>query len=299
MPLFSILLPTNRNFDQTLPSFISCITGSFLDFEILLGIQNRDFLANYQRSIDFSSFSLKNKVKLIDTSAAKSLPGNLNMLILHSNSKFLVRHDDDDFMHPSRLQSLSDNIDLLNSSLFVGQSYKVFSDNSRFCSSRIDPCLDDISNRIKLLTQPCYAHPSLTINVDRLSFKYDESFDFAQDYKLYVDNFECGLFSGLPSMSTYYHSPNVSSKYYSQKRLRQLHFHDLCMYSLWSRLIPSDNITLDQITDFRRSFISADDFLNDSENMRTPSISIDQHKTHYNKLLLQLKKSKKSSNNGL
>lgn len=257
MPIFSILLPTNKSQRFAEDSILSCLSSSFNDFELLIGVQDWEI---------WNSISVKNKrifddnrLRVIDASQTLNLPGSLNCMIRHAASSFIVRHDDDDLMHPLRLRHLVDNLDVVKQSVVVGQSYKIIDFVRSYCSAVVHPSISDYDNRVKLLTGPCFAHPAITINLNKLNSQYDEEFIYAQDYKLYVDNFEAGYFRGIKGMATYYTAPQKYSSSYFNKRVRQLQLHDMCMLKLWSSLLSVESIPSNIISMFRRKFISSED----------------------------------------
>ena len=258
MPLFSILLPTNKSQAEVEKSVSSCLLSSFKDFQVKIGVQ--DWLAWHSKSPQDSAIFDRSNVRLIDSSLCSNLSSNLNHLIrLSSDSGFAVRHDDDDLMHPFRLHRLHENLPVIQKSSIVGQSYKVFGDFGSKLSKAINPSITNAQNKSALLLGPCFAHPTITINLSRIKYFYDEAFDYAQDYKLYVDNFYTGHFVGLPGMATYYRSPDVKHPNYSSKRVRQLNLHDRCMHKLWNLLLGGQSVRLEDITLFRRKFITRED----------------------------------------
>ena len=268
MPLFSILLPTNKSQAEVEKSVSSCLLSVFKDFQINIGIQ--DWSAWRSQSPQDSTIFDQSNIKLIDSSSCSNLSSNLNHLIRSSsNSFFAVRHDDDDLMHPYRLQRLYENLSIIQKSLIVGQSYKILGDSDSKASLVINPSIRNAQNKISLLLAPCFAHPTITINLSRIKLFYDETFDYAQDYKLYVDNFYAGHFVGLVGMATYYRSPDVEHPNYRPKRLRQLSLHDQCMHKLWNLVLGGKEISLEDITLFRRKFITSEDQI----LLREPSLA--------------------------
>jgi len=258
MPAFSIILPTNKRPSDFKQSVISCLSSSFKDFELLIGIQ--DIKKWNEGDGNDKDFTRDARVRLIDASMASNLSANLNILLKNLGSPFAVRHDDDDYMHPLRMIRLHDNLEVVKRSVFIGQSYKTFGiSHSRVISPKIDPLVRDCENREKLLVGPCFAHPAITLNMDRLLYCYDEEFDYAQDYKLYVDNFNAGRFAGLPSMATYYNLPDPRKSSYAKKRIRQLAYHDICMAKLWGHLIGSSSDVNRATLGFRKLFLTSED----------------------------------------
>jgi len=258
MPVFSILLPTNKSQAFTQDSISSCLSSSFYNFELLIGIQ--DWKIWNSSSIKHESILEDPRVKIVDSTKTLNLPSNLNHLISYASSDYAKRHDDDDLMHPLRLKSLFDNIDVIKRAVVVGQSYRIINNFKQLISPVINPSPHDFDNRCRLLTGPCFAHPAITLNLRRLNYLYDESFDYAQDYKLYVDNFNSGEFLGISKMATYYSSPiKDSSDSYINKRVKQLQLHDKCMLKLWSSLIGSERVLAPIVTMFRKAYITSED----------------------------------------
>jgi glycosyltransferase involved in cell wall biosynthesis len=258
MPVFSILLPTNKSQAFAQDSISSCLSNSFLDFELLIGVQD---WKSWNSSLIKQQWILDDpRIKIIDSAKTSNLPSNLNHLISHASCDYAVRHDDDDLMHPLRLRSLFDNIDIVDRAVVAGQSYRVIDDFKQLISPVISPSPHDFRNRCRLLTGPCFAHPAITLNLPRLNQVYDESFDYAQDYKLYVDNFHSGDFLGIAGMATYYSEPKKSpSEFYVKKRVKQLELHDACMLKLWTSLIGSESISPSVVTMFRKAYITSED----------------------------------------
>lgn len=251
-------MPTNKSQAFAQDSISSCLSNSFLDFELLIGVQ--DWKSWNGSSIKQQWILEDPRIKIVDSTKTSNLPSNLNHLISHASCDYAVRHDDDDLMHPLRLRSLFDNIDIVDRAVVVGQSYRVINDFKRLISPVISPSPHDFDNRCRLLTGPCFAHPAITLNLRKLNYIYDESFDYAQDYKLYVDNFSSGYFLGVAGMATYYSEPKKSlSDSYVQKRVKQLELHDACMLKLWTSLIGAENISASIVTMFRKAYIASED----------------------------------------
>jgi len=275
MPVFSILLPTNRSQAFVKDSISSCLSNSFLDFELLVGVQ--DWKIWHSSSIRQQWILDDPRIKIVDSTNTSNLPSNLNHLISQASCDYAVRHDDDDLMHPLRLKSLFDNIDIVDRAVVVGQSYRVIDDFKQLISAVISPPPHDFENRCRLLTGPCFAHPAVTLNLRRLNRVYDVSFDYAQDYKLYVDNFNSGDFLGVAGMATYYRAPKKGlSDFYVKKRVKQLELHEACMLELWTSLIGPENISASMVTMFRKTYItSEDDELIGAKEIKQPVCSAD------------------------
>lgn len=258
MPLFSVILPAKKVTTSLLLSIVSCTNALIDDSEILVGLQSSDSSSPDGLRLIEKLCDTDSRIHIIDTKAASNLPQNLNILLRSTNSHFAIRHDDDDLMHPGRLRSLGQRLPEIRKALFVGQPYKIFRQGSRGTSKLVYPSVRDMENRIRLLSSPCFAHPALTINLHKLTHSYDELYDYAQDYKLYVDNYSSGAFLGISGLATYYNAPTSIRGTVSQKRLSQLQYHDRCMHSLWE-LSLGVSVDPGLVTLFRRLHISSDD----------------------------------------
>ena len=257
MPLLSIALPIKEYTKSLEASLASCFSSTFDDYEILAGIQEPFSLENSHRC----HILLKNsKVRIIDCSAARNLPQNLNLILAASSSPFVVRHDDDDLMHPKRLERLAQVIlhGEASHAVVLGQTYRCLSEGRMTGHVAEVSCLDQ-ENRLKLLTGPCFAHPAVTLNMSKLQCWYDEDYELAQDYKLYVDNYSCGAFVGDKGVGTYYSLPTYTSIARLTRRRKQLGLHDKAMSALWRYLLGADRVDEQKVTYFRRRWISKDD----------------------------------------
>jgi glycosyltransferase involved in cell wall biosynthesis len=257
MPFFSIVLPTNKSLAKIEQSLSSCLLSRFGDFEIIIGVQ--DFQVWDGDNSRIKSLLVDSRVRIVDATAASNLPANLNIILDSIHSPYAVRHDDDDLMHPLRLQRLYEQSELLKRAVVIGQAYKVVNKSFAHISGLILPSREDVVNRERLLVGPCFAHSAITLNMAKLQRRYDEDFTYAQDYKLYVDNFYAGQFVGLESMATYYNAPDVNGVGYKSKRIRQLGFHDHCMFRLWDGIVGGGIVKIDMVAKFRKSFITSED----------------------------------------
>jgi len=287
MPFFSIVLPTNNSLSKIEQSLSSCLSSSFSDFELMIGVQ--DFEAWDFDSSSFKHLLEDSRVRIVDATSAKNLPANLNILLDSISSPYAVRHDDDDLMHPLRLHHLYEQSELLEKAVVIGQAYKTIGNPFVGISGIVLPSKDDILNREHLLLGPCFAHPAVTLNMSKLQLRYDEDFTYAQDYKLYVDNFSAGLFVGLQSLATYYKVPNRNETSYHSKRIQQLAFHDRCMFELWFFLLGEDSLSPILVSEFRKSFLTSEDDKLRSTILASTSIDKSELIEIYQDLLYKLR----------
>lgn len=244
---FDIVIPVYRLNKEVITSISSVLTSKYSKFNIILGLQNEpkssDELKYYE--------SLKNnsKVNMVDCYKSSSLPQTLNLSLRNCESPWAVRHDDDDLMHPSRLLYLKEIIE--NSKkipTIIGQQIRYFSwvkgvnkalNQAGWCKQN----LDDFELKQSLLLMPCFYHPAITLNLNKIKYHYNENYIYAQDYKLYVDNIEDSIYAGSQTSGTYYQVkreqfPNAGNEAHAQnkKRQMQLQFHEKIMIEMWRKI---------------------------------------------------------------
>jgi glycosyltransferase involved in cell wall biosynthesis len=273
MPLFSIALPCKTYSLLLERALSSCFSGNFNDFEVVVGLQN---YPSFLQEKKISGLFDDQRVRILDTSIAKNLPENLNFILSHINSDYAVRLDDDDMMHPGRLTALHNAIDVISKYSIIGQGYIPLKGHKD--SKKNNPIFSHRShcqNAQHLLLGPCFAHPTITLNMRKITHAYNSHFDYAQDYKLYADTLSHGLFLGLDSVGTYYTQPDNTRKSYKQKRIRQLRFHDQVMRQVW-QLATSHEVDQDYIKSFRRTFISNEDSILLNESFSVTALERDK-----------------------
>ena len=217
-------------------TFSTIQSSLILDAEILVGVQDID--DSDQEVLNW--LSEQPATRIIQAKGSFNLSGNLNALIRESRSPLFVRMDDDDYMHPSRLKALKAEYSICKNSAIIGQAYKVFSQAQ--LSRLIIPPQGSIENKIQLLLGVPFAHPAITLNLDKIGPNpYDERQQYAQDYMLYVDTIEKGCFVGLPSIAIYYQQSNSINEANDAKRMEQLICHERAMLKIWSRIDKMKN----------------------------------------------------------
>jgi glycosyltransferase involved in cell wall biosynthesis len=273
MPLFSIILPCKSYSLLLERALSSCFAGNFNDFEIVVGLQN---YPSFLQEVKTSGLFNDQRVRVLDTSIAKNLPENLNFILSHINSDYAVRLDDDDMMHPGRLTALHKEIDVISKYSIIGQGYIPLKGHKDLKKNEpIFAYRNHCQNAQHLLLGPCFAHPTITLNMRKITHAYNSHFDYAQDYKLYADTLCHGLFLGLDSVGTYYTQPDTTRKSYKQKRILQLRFHDQVMRQVW-QLATSHEVDQDYIKAFRRTFISSEDSILLNESFSVTALERDK-----------------------
>ena len=232
MPFFSVLLPVCNSQSSIHDCLESIACQHFTDFSVLILVNN-----SFDLSLDIcTTFCISNsRFEVLDLQdSCKSLPDVLNKGIVYLRDKcdYIVRHDADDYMLPSRL---SDTFQALMCShvqplIHSGNAYIADSSRPYF---PYGVSINDYEIKSRLLLSSPFIHPAITFK-SSIEFLYDTRFVYAQDLKFFIDN----LFSGHYSFSStpyIQYTPSVSSFY---KRAMQLSLHDVAISSLHKKLIP-------------------------------------------------------------
>jgi hypothetical protein len=234
MPNFCIGFPCRVATPSAILPFSTVVSAAAnADAEIIVGIQSLS--GSDPKVVDFIYHQPKTRV--FHTAECSNLSSNLNFLIGKSSSRYFIRTDDDDLMHPNRVVHL-DRI-IRDGAIFaiLGQAYKCFS--SSHVGPVITPCSSSIENKIRLLLGVPFAHPAITLDLSRVgNSPYDVNQTYAQDYMLYVDSIDKGPFLGDSHLATYYRSPMHHSVSQLAKRRKQLEDHEKAMFKIWDKACP-------------------------------------------------------------
>jgi len=253
MPRYSISYPCEVVTSQLLHSFSTVVVAaSKEDSEIIVGVQ--DFDNSDLNMVDF--LSEQPCTRIVDSSESVNLSGTLNKIIGSSLGRYLIRTDNDDFMHPLRISNLSKAIDRIGQFSILGQAYRCFK------GGKLGPttiaATDSIDNKLQLLLGVPFAHPAITLDLTKIGKDpYDETQTYAQDYMLYIDKINSGKYIGNSSMATYYNAPLLDNNKQRNKRKKQLEDHERAMLKLWCRIYPTQ-ITADDVHMLRCSLVTTE-----------------------------------------
>ena len=232
MPFFSVLLPV-RNSEDTIRHCLNSIASQTFDDYSVLALVNNSSDKSFSICQDFShSYPHFNVIDL--GSACNSLPDVLNfgISLLQGKCEYIVRHDADDLMLPSRL------LDTFNSLTSASTPPLIHCGNALVGTSSslyFPPSLqlDDLGIKSRLLLSSPFIHPAIAFK-STISNLYDSKFVYAQDLKFFIDN----IFSGPYSISTDPYIQYSVPQPNSDKRSMQLFLHDYAINSLHRQLIP-------------------------------------------------------------
>jgi len=244
---FDIVIPVQRLNENVITSVSSVLASKYEDFTIIIGLQNDPMTNNEQEYYEY--LQKDKKIKVVDCKKSYSLPKTLNISLEQCSHKWTVRHDDDDLMHPTRLKNLNELIKMRREEpTIIGQQMRYFKldpkTRRRYISTKwCKQKLNDFELKQELLVMPCFYHPAITLNLEKLKFHYNENYTYAQDYKLYIDNMKGSVYVGSATKGTYYRikkdtevkRQNTLDKQ-NTKRQMQLQFHEKIMMEMWSKI---------------------------------------------------------------
>ena len=186
LPLVSVLMST-YNSETTLERAInSVLNQSYKRIEFL--ICNDGSTDNTKKILDKYS-NLYDQVKIVNNKNNVGLTKSLNLLIDKSTGEFIARQDADDYSDPERIkEQIRHSINNKFQAVFT-RSYNLNKNTSMQKISYLIPY------RILVNFRNPFVHGTMLINskiIKKLG-GYDESFYFAQDYKLYRDLIDNGI----------------------------------------------------------------------------------------------------------
>lgn len=244
---FDIVIPVQRLNEKVLDSVSSIFTSKYNQYTIIIGLQNDPTTENEQKYYE-QLLGLKN-INIVDCNKSSCLPKTLNLCLEKCQSKWVVRHDDDDLMHPRRLYEIDELVKMRqNCPTIIGQQIRYFSWDEKMGARYIaaEWCKQkqsDFELKQDLLLMPCFYHPAITLNLEKLRYHYDEKYTYAQDYKLYIDNLEYSQYLGSRTKGTYYRIPNKNISKTKRKeilpdtkRQMQLQFHEKIIIEMWGKI---------------------------------------------------------------
>ena len=178
LPLVSVIVSIYNNEDTVQESIKSLVNQSYKYIEILLMDDG-----STDSSLKLIEEFKDDRIKIFSNKKNIGLTKSLNLLIGHSNGKYIARHDADDISHKDRIKHqvnlmLDKNIMVCTTRAFINKSNKKIPGLSFY-----------LPYRLSIKYKNPFIHGTLLIDKDLLNSlgNYDERFYFAQDYKLFND----------------------------------------------------------------------------------------------------------------
>jgi glycosyltransferase involved in cell wall biosynthesis len=218
-PLVSVILPCYNAGEYIEQAILSIINQTYKNLEIIIvddySTDNSLVIIEQLAKIDDRIFVIKNSenLKLIKT---------LNNMLEIATGKYIARMDADDISMPDRIKKQVDVLETNSNIVVCGTNIEYFghrrAKNNKFiCFEKSDDL------KMRLILDSCFAHPSVMIRRDTLvkhNIRYNEEYQCAEDYKLWIDLSRFGEFYNLQEILLKYRvSDNQISSIHENKMI--------------------------------------------------------------------------------
>ena len=195
IPEISVLTSV-YNCESYLDNFLNSILNqTFKNFELIL-IDD----GSVDNSIKIIEKFTDNRIKLYRFNKNQGFTKALNFGIDKCQGKYIARADPDDIYEPDRLEKQKKVLDTNNNISVVGSQIEYFPNDhlaslgqryiskKKYFEDQLNSILTINEIKEKMYMFWCITHSVMMIRADLLAkFRYDESFEIAEDYKLLYD----------------------------------------------------------------------------------------------------------------
>lgn len=186
----------------------SILSQTFKDFEFIIVNDNpssselKQYLINVENSDD--------RVIVVTNKENIGLTKSLNIGLNKTNGRYIARMDADDISLPTRFEKQVKFMELNPDVIVCGTNIKLIGNYKPFYIKPI--FFNNIDIRGQMFHNSGFVHPSVFIRrsvLDLYKISYDESYKSAQDYKLWYDLRDKGLFANLKEKLLSYRISNI------------------------------------------------------------------------------------------
>lgn len=179
--MISVIMSVHNAEDSISNSVKSILTQTYENFNFLV---IDDFSTDNTLKILKDISKTDERLNIYTNNENMGLTKSLNKLIKFSTGKYIARQDADDLSYKTRLE---EQVNFLNESNFHACTTRALSLQNK--NKKIPGLSYYLPSKISIRYKNPFIHGSLMIRRDVLSEVgcYDESFKYAQDYKLYID----------------------------------------------------------------------------------------------------------------
>ena len=218
-PVFSVIIPAYNAGSYVREAISSILAQSFTDFEcIILDDGSSDDTLSLLREMEARDSRLR-----IISRENRGLVTTLNELIGLSRGRYLARMDADDRAHPERLARQFEYLESHPDCVALGSIVTLIDPQGRTLKPyRLPTDHEGIVGELLEGNGGALVHPVVTLRASAVSQVggYDSTFDYAEDWDLFLRLSEVGRLANLPDTLLDY---RVHQKSYNQTRnLRQL-----------------------------------------------------------------------------
>jgi glycosyltransferase involved in cell wall biosynthesis len=204
-PKISIILPTHNGGDHIILSIKSIQEQSFSDWELIVVIDgSTDATLELVSKVALSD----NRIFIIHNLENKGIQRSLNEGLRRSRGKYIARIDDDDvWFDVYKLKKQYDFLEKNSDHVLVGTGVVLVNEKGFEITRYLLPENND-QIRKKILSQNCFAHPSVLFrkSVIDMAGKYSEDLQYrhVEDYELWLRMGRLGKFANLPRHMIFY-----------------------------------------------------------------------------------------------
>lgn len=250
--MISVILPA-YNAQETIGTAIqSIINQTYKDWELLV---INDGSTDNTKSIILSFAD--SRVKYIENDGNKQLIYTLNRGLEIATGEYVARMDSDDIAHPSRFMKQIQYLEENPKCIVCGTEIMPFRNgrNLWFLPKRFR--YDDKGIKSQLLRTSCFAHPTVMIRASvlrELSIRYNPEYKHAEDYKLWIDLMDYGLFHNINERLLKY---RISPTQVTSNKNNQTQMEDSikrCRKEAFFKLLNNDAVLSDLIFGDSRNY---------------------------------------------
>lgn len=190
-PLVSVVFPA-YNAEKTIKEAIdSIISQTYPNWELLaIDDGSTDSTASIIQSYN------DKRIKYFKNECNIGLINTLNRGITLCSGKYIARMDSDDISEPERFAKQVSYMEENSHVIVCGSNIRMFGKKEGLDYNVIARYEnDDKALKNRLVSSPCFAHPAVMIRRDVIisaEIKYKEGYDYAEDYKLWIDLMQYG-----------------------------------------------------------------------------------------------------------
>jgi len=215
--LVSVILPVFNGQEYLSVAIDSILSQTYDAFELII-IDDHSIDGTSKILQDYEL--LDKRITVIKNESNMKISYCLNEGIRHSQGKYLLRMDSDDWSYPERMEKQVKFMENNENIVVSGSNIQVCDENLNILNTRKYPLFDN-EIRKKIFRYSPFAHPATIWKTDIVKKVngYNESLHVAQDYDLYFRMGNHGLFGNinedLIKLRTHH---NSSSFKYSRKQ---------------------------------------------------------------------------------
>ena len=222
--MVSVIMSVHNAEDSISNSVKSILTQTYENFNFLV---IDDFSTDNTFKVLKDISKSDERLNIYTNNENIGLTKSLNKLIKFSTGKYIARQDADDLSYKTRLE---EQVNFLNQSNFHACTTRAISLQNK--NKKIPGLSYYLPSKISMRYKNPFIHGSLMIRRDVLSEVgcYDESFKYAQDYKLYIDLLNNGF--KIKNLNKTLYLLNTINNISENNKKEQKNFFDLAKKNL-------------------------------------------------------------------